>query len=201
VKAHAAGGSLAHPRLQSSLPPAAEAVDDLVPPGLDQPWTPRSPTATLPAIDCSAGEKPVLDDGRPLTVGSLMRPATTTVELRAHLASAAYLMKRGSDSALVVTTDGSRRAPLGLITDWDISQAVADGRDLEHLRFRDLLSGTPTCAAPDTPVVVALRTMLEQRIHHLPVVAEDGLVGIVDMADLCRALMADAPPWGGTATR
>lgn len=134
------------------------------------------------------------------TVGSVMRPATTTVELRARLASAAYLMKQRHDSALVVTADGSRGAPLGLLTDWDISQAVADGRDLEALRVGDLLSGPPACAAPDTPAVVALRTMLEQHIHHLPVVDDDGLLGIVDMSDLCRALMDGIPPWSPSPT-
>jgi CBS domain-containing protein len=129
------------------------------------------------------------------TVGSVTRPATTTVEPRAHLASAAYLMKQNRDSALVVTADGGRGAPLGMLTDWDISQAVADGRDLEELRVGDLLSGPPTCAAPGTPAVVALRTMLEGHIHHLPVVGDEGLLGIVDMGDLCRALMDDVPPW------
>lgn len=150
--------------------------------------------------DTSDGAGAIPVRGNSSTVDSVMRPATTTVELRAHLASAAFLMKQGRDSALVVTADGSRSAPLGLLTDWDISQAVADGRDLEEVRVGDLLSGPPTCAAPDTPVVVALRTMLEQHIHHLPVVGDEGLLGIVDMGDLCRALMVDDPPWSRSTT-
>lgn len=152
------------------------------------------------ATDSSAGAPVASVRGGAPTVASAMHAATTTVELRAHLASAAYLMKEGHDSALVVTADGGRRAPLGLLTDWDISQAVADGRDLEELRVGDLLSGPPTCVAPDTPVLVALRTMLEQHIHHLPVVDDGGLRGIVDMGDLCRALMDDDPPWGPSTT-
>ena len=126
------------------------------------------------------------------TVGSVMRPPVTTVELRAHLAAAAYLMKRSGDSALVVTTDDGTRTPLGVITDADIAQAVADGRDLEQVRISDLLARRTVGVAPGTPVGDATRLMLESGQHHLPVVDDGGLVGIVDMADMCRALMAPA---------
>src|SRR6185312_15946232 len=71
------------------------------------------------------------------TVGALMRPATTTVEPDAHVASAAWLMKRAHDSALVVTSDDGR-VPIAVITDADVSQAVADGRDLNDTRINQL---------------------------------------------------------------
>src|SRR3954452_13195029 len=49
------------------------------------------------------------------TVAEVMRPPTTTVETRAPLAAAAYLMKRSKDNALVVVTDDVTRRPLGVI--------------------------------------------------------------------------------------
>ena len=121
-----------------------------------------------------------------------MRPPATTVEPRAHLAAAAYLMRTSGDSALVVTRDDRTRAPLGVITDWDITQAVADGRDLEQVRISDLLEGGTVDDAPDTPVGDAARLMLDEAIHHLLVVDDGGLVGIIDMTDVCRALMGPA---------
>ena len=132
------------------------------------------------------------DTGHRTRVGQLMRPPATTVEPRAHLAAAAYLMKRSGDSVLVVTTDDRTRAPLGVITDWDITQAVADGRDLEQVRISDLLEGGTVDVAPDTPVGDAARLMLDEAIHHLLVVDDGGLVGIIDMTDVCRALMGPA---------
>jgi CBS domain-containing protein len=129
-----------------------------------------------------------------------MRPAATTVEPRAHLAAAAYLMKRTGDSALVVTTDDALRAPLGVITDGDIAQAVADGRDLERLRISDVLSPETYDVAPSTSVVEALRLMADHRVHHLLVVTEGGLTGIVDMIDLCRAQLDDDPRWAAPST-
>jgi CBS domain-containing protein len=132
---------------------------------------------------------PIADPVRQPTVGDLMRPATMTVELRAHLAAAAYLMNTSGDSALVVTTDGSPRAPLGVITDWDITQAVARDEDLEKVRISHLLPRQTATVAPDTPVDEATRLMLGIGLHHLVVVSEGGVVGIVDSMDLCRALL------------
>ncbi|MGY1739465.1 MULTISPECIES: CBS domain-containing protein [unclassified Blastococcus] len=137
---------------------------------------------------------PVAEQVRPTTVGDLMRPATMTVELRAHLAAAAYLMSRSGDGALVVTTDGSTRAPLGVVTDWDVTQAVARGEDLERARISDLLPRETVTVAPGTPVDDATRLMLDRGLHHLVVVSEGGVVGIVDLMDMCRALIGSASP-------
>ena len=76
------------------------------------------------------------------TVGAVMRSATTTVEPDAHVASAAWLMKRANDSALVVTSDDGR-VPIAVITDADVSQAVADGRDLNDVRINELHLSRP----------------------------------------------------------
>ena len=135
---------------------------------------------------------PVADPVRRPTVGDLMRPATMTVELRAHLAAAAYLMHTSGDSALVVTTDGSPRAPLGVITDRDITQAVARDEDLETVRISDLLPRQTATVGPGTPVDEATRSMLEMGLHHLVVVSDGGVVGIVDIMDMCRALIGSA---------
>jgi len=120
------------------------------------------------------------------TVADVMRPAVTTVEPGAHLAGAAYLMKHSGDNALVVTANSR---PVAMVTDTDISQAVADGRNPEEVRISDLPRREPIVVTPDTDVLTATRTMLLHRIHHLPVVDDDRLVGIVDLTDLCRPLV------------
>ena len=123
------------------------------------------------------------------TVAEVMRPAVTTVEPGAHLAGAAYLMKHSGDNALVVTTNDPDRRPLAVVTDTDITQAVADGRNLEEVRISDMPPREPVVVSPDTDVLSAARTMLLHGIHHLPVVDGDRLVGIVDMTDVCRPLV------------
>jgi CBS domain-containing protein len=129
----------------------------------------------------------VHDQGARTTVGQVMRPAATTVEDAGHLAGAAYLMKRSGDTALVVTTDEGR--PTAIITDADISQAVADGRDLGSTRITDLRLQPPLTVEPGMRVDDAARLMLLRRIHHLPVVDGERLVGLVDLPEVCRALL------------
>jgi CBS domain-containing protein len=122
------------------------------------------------------------------TVGGLMRSATTTVEPDSHVASAAYLMKRAHDSALVVTS-GDGRVPIAVITDADVSQAVADGRDLNDIRINQLHLSRPAVVHPGTSVAEAAERMLELSLMHLPVMDDGQLVGLVDMAAVCRALL------------
>ena len=122
------------------------------------------------------------------TVGAVMRSATTTVEPDAHVASAAWLMKRANDSALVVTSDDGR-VPIAVITDADVSQAVADGRDLNDTRINQLHLRRPTVVQPGTSVAEAAERMLELTTQHLPVMDDGRLVGLVDMVAVCRALL------------
>jgi CBS domain-containing protein len=124
-----------------------------------------------------------------VTVGDVMRPATTTVETDAHLASVAYLMKRAGDSALVVTPEDGVGGPVAVITDAHITQAVADGRNLDETRIHSLGLPRPTCVDPSMPVTEAAERMLVDRLDHLPVMSEDGLLGLVDLAAVCRVLL------------
>src|SRR4051794_35338716 len=123
------------------------------------------------------------------TVEHVMHPAVTTVESGAHLAAAAYLMRHRRADALVVTSDDENHRPLAVLTDGDITQAVADGSNLEATRIRDLTDRAVVTIDPSTTVDAAARTMLLHRIHPLPVVDGGRLVGIVDIADVCRALL------------
>jgi CBS domain-containing protein len=124
-----------------------------------------------------------------ITVGDVMRPATTTVETDAHLASAAFLMKRAGDSALVVTPEDGVGGPVAIITDAHISQAVADGRNLEETRINQLGLSRPGCVDATMPVTEAAEQMLTDGLEHLPVVSEDRLVGLLDMTAVCRVLL------------
>jgi CBS domain-containing protein len=124
-----------------------------------------------------------------VTVGDLMRPATTTVETDAHLASAAFLMKRAGDSVLVVTPGDGVGGPVAVITDAHITQAVADGRNLEETRINQLGLTRPTCVDPSMPVTEAAERMLADRLEHLLVVGEERLLGLVDLSAVCRVLL------------
>jgi uncharacterized protein (DUF427 family)/CBS domain-containing protein len=122
-------------------------------------------------------------------VADLMRPAVVSVERDAHLAAVAYLMRRAGETALVVVNDTEQRTPLAVITDTDVAQAIADGRDPNEVRISDLVHRDPITVSPDASLVRAATVMVSAGIRHLPVVADDRLLGIVDISDACRALI------------
>jgi CBS domain-containing protein len=118
-----------------------------------------------------------------------MHPALSTVKPDDHLGAAAYLMKHAHATALVVVDDEEARRPLGLITEADIVRAVADGKDVNGARIRELMTSRPTVITGGTSVRDAAESMLAGHFRHLPVVSEGALIGIVDIRDVCRALL------------
>jgi CBS domain-containing protein len=117
-----------------------------------------------------------------------MRPPLTTVDQNDHVAAAAYLMRHAGATALVVL-DGQTNQPLGIITEADIVHTVADGRDVNEVRIRDVMTIGPTVVTADTRIPEAAETMTTGHFRHLPVIGDGGLTGIVDIRDVCRALL------------
>jgi CBS domain-containing protein len=117
-----------------------------------------------------------------------MQPPVTTVGQYDHAAAAAYLMRHASVSALVVL-DTSTDQPIGIVTEADIAHAVADGKDVNDVRIHDLMTERPTVIKPATSVVEAARIMTKGRFRHLPVVDDNGIAGMLDITDVCRALL------------
>ena len=124
----------------------------------------------------------------PETVADIMRPPLSTVEPNDHVAAAAYLMKHEDASALVIL-DPRTGAPAGIVTATDIAHAVADGRDLNETRIHDLMTARPVVIDKATSITDAARTMTGGHFRHLPVVGDAGLIGMVDITDVCRALL------------
>jgi len=122
------------------------------------------------------------------TVANVMRPPVTTVEQAAHVAAAAYLMKHAGATALMVL-DAQTGQPIGIITQADIARAVADGKDVNNVRIYDLMTTRPTVISTTTSVRDAANVMTSGHFRHLPVVGDAGLAGIVDITDVCRALI------------
>ena len=78
----------------------------------------------------------------PATVADVMQPPVTAVEQNDHAAAAAYLMKRAGATALIVTKMQTGQ-PTGIITEADISRAVADGKNPNDVRIYELMTTNP----------------------------------------------------------
>ena len=124
----------------------------------------------------------------PATAADVMRPAPATIGPRDHVAAAAYLMKHAGVTALVVVDDDQARQPVGIITEADIVQAVADGKDVNDVRIRALITTHPAVITAGTSIRDAARSMLTGHTRRLPVAGEAGLIGMADITDVCAAL-------------
>ena len=136
----------------------------------------------------------------PATVADIMHPPVTAVNQNDHVAAAAYLMKRADATALIVT-QAHTSEPVGIITEADISHLVADGKNPNDVRIYQLMTTRPTVVSTTASIRDAATVMTSGRFRHLPVMGDTGLVGIVDITDVCRALLdlseataAEEPP-------
>ena len=92
------------------------------------------------------------------TVADIMQPPVTTVEQNDHVAAAAYLMKHANATALIVTQAHTGQL-IGIITDADVSRAVADGKNPNDVRIYELMTVSPTVVNAATNVRDAAKIM------------------------------------------
>ena len=101
--------------------------------------------------------------------------------------AAAFMTERRFSSVLVMVEDHL----LGIVTDRDIrSRAVAKGIDL-HQAITSIMTPDPLTLAPSCSIFDATLFMTQKGIHHIPIVDEGGLVGIITASDLMLARKND----------
>ena len=124
------------------------------------------------------------------TVTDIMRPPLTTAGQYDHVAAAAYLMKHAGTTALMVT-DAKAGQPVGIITQADIARAIANGKDLNDVRVHAVTITRPAVTTA-TSIRDAAAIMTARHLRHLPVADDAGLLGVIVITDVCRALSTAA---------
>ena len=121
------------------------------------------------------------------TVAGILRPPLTTVGRHDHVAAATYLMKHAGTTALIVA-DAQTGQPAGIITETDIIHAIADGKSADDIRVGAVMTTSPAITTT-TSISDAAKIMTAGHLRHLPVHGDTGILGIVDIADVCQALI------------
>jgi len=93
-----------------------------------------------------------------------------------------------------VVLDSQTGRPIGILTDTDIAHVVADGKNVNDVRIADVMTPNPAVIDAGTSIRKAAELMTARHFRHLPVVGDSGLTGIVDVSDLCRALLGPEAP-------
>lgn len=120
------------------------------------------------------------------TVTDVMRPPLTTAGQYDHVAAAEYLMKHRGTTALMVLSEQTGQ-PAGIITQADVARAIADGKNPNDVRVHAAMITRPAISTT-TSLRDAAEIMTARRFRHLPVAGDAGLLGVIDVTDVCRAL-------------
>lgn len=118
----------------------------------------------------------------------LMSSEILTVEPSHTIQQAAALMSERRFSSVLVMTNN---VLLGIVTDRDIrSRAVAQGLDLQQA-VTVIMTAEPLTLESSCSVFDATLFMTQKGIHHIPIVDNEKLVGIVTASDLMLARKND----------
>ncbi|MFV8380956.1 DUF294 nucleotidyltransferase-like domain-containing protein [Corynebacterium hindlerae] len=120
-------------------------------------------------------------------LGEFMITAPAQIAPTATIQDAAALMQQENVSSLLIAPGAHLE---GIITDRDLRKLVATGGDIQR-PVEAIMTPHPVTATADTLAFEAMLMMAERGIHHLPVVDNGVLVGIVASADIMRLLRHD----------
>ncbi len=130
-----------------------------------------------------------LNAGTLRSVISRKGPAVWSIVPEATVFEALTQMNDKRVGALVVVSAGDL---VGIISERDYARKVIlKGRSSKHTPVEEIMSSPVITASLDSAVGKCLRTMIERRIRHLPVVDPAGrLAGIVSIGDLVNAVLS-----------
>jgi len=105
-----------------------------------------------------------------------------TVTPECSVLDACRLMRDRRIGALLVS-DGETLD--GIFTERDVlNLVVAEGRDPAATKVEEVMTRKVLVVRPDRPLVEVEAIMRQEKVRHVPVVGEKGLVGMISIGDL-----------------
>lgn len=121
-------------------------------------------------------------DPKKLTVEQLMQDEVTRCTSRTDALTIAHMMThRNFGSLPVVQEDGTL---IGIVTEYDLLQAVLDGRDLRNILAIEIMSAHPVTVTEDQTLAQVINLFQDRYLTRVPVVRNSKLVGILARRDL-----------------
>lgn len=96
--------------------------------------------------------------------------------------------------ALVVVKPGKEKSIAGIITERDyLRKIIVQGRSSKSTKVGDIMTeeNKLITVTPDTKVLKAMELMTDNRIRHIPVISEGGMIGMVSIGDVVRAVVSE----------
>ncbi len=132
-------------------------------------------------------------DPKTLTVGQLMQDAITQCTTRTDAATIAHLMTHRNFGSLPVVEDDGML--VGIVTEYDLLQAMIDGRDLRKIMATEIMSIHPVTVTEDQTLAQVADLFQDRHVTRVPVVRNKKLVGILARRDLLFGYMKASQYW------
>ena len=132
-------------------------------------------------------------DPKTLTVAQLMQDAVfscgpcTTASTIVHM-----MTHRNFGSLPIVEEDGTL---IGIVSEYDLLQAMIDGRDLRKILAVEIMSSTPVTVTEDQTLAQVADLFQDRYITRVPVIRNKKLVGILARRDLLFGYMKASQYW------
>ncbi len=81
---------------------------------------------------------------------------------------------------------------VGFVTKSDISRFDSTGDDAFFVKVHSIANPKVITVAPDTPIEEAAQKMLDESVHHLVVMEDESIVGILSAFDFVRLAIKHA---------
>ncbi|KAL6967871.1 CBS domain-containing protein cbsx3, mitochondrial [Sarracenia purpurea var. burkii] len=103
-------------------------------------------------------------------------------------------MTQHNVGALVVVKPGEQKSIAGIITERDyLRKIIVQGRSSKSTKVGDIMTeeNKLITVKPSTKVLKAMQLMTDNRIRHIPVIDDVGMIGMVSIGDVVRAVVSE----------
>jgi len=112
-----------------------------------------------------------------------------TVQPTNNVATAVQKLAEAGIGALVVSSDNERVE--GILSERDVVRALPNSGELALIKVADLMTSKVTTCSPDDNVDDLIGVMTTGRIRHVPVQADNKLVGIISIGDVVKVRLGE----------
>lgn len=124
----------------------------------------------------------------------IMTKNVLSVRENTSVKEAAGIMAKNKIGAIIVETSKPTAGIwYGIFTQSDLlTRVVAEGKDLEKTKIRDVMTDGIKCAQAEDDVNEIARVMYQENVRYLPVIEGRKLIGIISTTDLFKFIFRGA---------